>query len=358
MQHGAHQRLAVHGQADRAAHPRVRERRRVHPRLQVVDRQAAGRAHRAARRRLHPVGEPRRQLGDEVRPPGDQPLDALRRVALEADAHPRLGRVAQRPAAAERRELDAAARLVGDEAVRTGAHRLRDQPRRVAGHDGDEGQLVEQDRVRPAGLHLDRERRDGARHRHLDQVARHLAPRVRARALEAHHHVRRPQRPAVVETDARAQPEPPGEIVGVVPTRRQRRAHVHVDVEGDQRVIDVVQHPVRGELVVQMRIEPLRATVEHQPERRRATAGPTRAGNASPDRGGERQPCHQAPGVPPRHQHPAASCFRAPSVHPRRLEGIPAASGPPAPASLPPASGVAGQVPQPPFATLWARSST
>ncbi len=226
------------------------------------------------------------------------------------------------PAAVPGLELEAPARRVGDEAVGTGAHGLDDERRRVQRHDGDERQLVEQDGVRPAGLHLDRMPIDGAHRRHLDQVARHLALRVRARPLEAHHHVGRPHRPAVLEPDARPQLEPPGEVVGVVPTGRQRRTHVHVGIEGHQRVIDVVQHPMRRDLVVQVRIEPLRVAVEHQAERFGIAVRPTGAGRARPprrQRSGERQPCRPAPGVPPQRKHPAAPCSSEAECIPDRV---------------------------------------
>jgi hypothetical protein len=70
--------------------------------------------------------------------------------------------------------------------------------RRAGGHDEDEGELVEQQRVGSGGPDLDGQRIERSHLGDRDDVAGDVASRHGARAAQAEHHVVGGERPAIV----------------------------------------------------------------------------------------------------------------------------------------------------------------
>jgi hypothetical protein len=166
-----------------------------------------------------------------------------------------------------------AAAVHADEAVGAGADRLRDLCRRIARHDVEERQLVEQHRRGAARADLDGVAAQLAHRVDADEVVGDAALGVMADAVERRHHVVGGERASVVEAHVRPQVEAPGEVVGALPARRQRGLHAQLGVEGHQRVVDVLQHREGEHLVVEVRVERQRRRVGGDAQRPRRRGG-------------------------------------------------------------------------------------
>jgi hypothetical protein len=178
--------------------------------------------------------------------------------------------------------------------VRARAHRLQAEFGIADGlhiglvEDEDGGQIVRQSGIGAGRRDLDGEIVD---RRGAGDVGREVRHHRGLQAVDGEHHVGRLQRFAIVKLHARPELEQPGLLVLLRPAFGKARAELEVRVAPHQRVVDVVEHDVAGQLLAGLRVEDGR--VRGQADRQVLGVRQGGEGQRQRERGGGEQVAHR-----------------------------------------------------------------